>query len=191
MALPLMPKATAVWLVDNTTLTFEQIGAFCGMHSLEIQAIADGDVNIGMMGRNPIANGQLTAEEIKRCEADPSAVLQMKEPELPTAKSRSKGARYTPMAKRQGKPDAIAWILKHHPEIPDTDIRRLLGTTSNSINAIRNKTYKNISTVVARNPVLLGLCTETDLKKAIADAAGAVASAPLPLDIEDAEEPVD
>lgn len=187
MSLPLMPKATAVWLVDNTALTFEQIANFCGMHSLEVQAIADGDVSASMMGLNPIMNGQLTAEEIKRCEADPNAVLKKIETELPTLMTRTKGARYTPMAKRQDKPDAIAWILKHHPELTDTQIRKLLGTTNNSIDAIRKKTHWNMPNIKARNPVLLGLCTEIDLKKAIEVAPKTLKNATLVFDVEDAD----
>ena len=188
MSLPLMPKATAVWLVDNTALTFEQIADFCGMHSLEIQAIADGDVGSSMMGQSPIANGQLTAEEIKRCEADPKASLKLNESDLPALSIRSKGARYTPMAKRQDKPDAIAWILKHHPELTDAQIRKLLGTTNNSIDAIRNRTHWNMANIKARNPVLLGLCTEIDLKKAVEVAPKSLRGEAAPLDVEDAEE---
>lgn len=166
MSLPLMPKATAVWLVENTSLTFNQIAEFCGMHSLEIQAIADGEVGASMMGLNPIANGQLTKEEIDRCEKDESAKLQRTKTDLPVITSR-KGARYTPVAKRQDKPDAIAWLLKHHPELSDLHIRKLIGTTKNSIDAIRNKTHWNMANIKERNPVILGLCTETDLKKII------------------------
>ena len=170
MSLPLMPKATAVWLVENTALTFEQIARFCGMHTLEIQAIADGDVGASMMGLNPIANGQLTQEEIARCEADENAVLKRNVSDLPELLPRSKGARYTPMAKRQDKPDAIAWLLKHQPELTDAQIRKLIGTTKNSIDAIRNKTHWNMANIKARNPVLLGLCTEADLEKAVVEA---------------------
>lgn len=188
MSLPLMPKATAVWLVENTALTFDQIADFCGMHSLEIQAIADGEVGASMIGMNPIQNGQLTKEEIARCEADPSAVLKRTVSDLPVLMPRSKGARYTPVSKRQDRPDAIAWLLKHHPELSDLQIRKLIGTTKNSIDAVRNKTHWNMANIKARNPVMLGLCTEADLEKAVAVArATSRKDAPVPLDVEDAE----
>ncbi|MGN1078645.1 MAG: DUF1013 domain-containing protein [Alphaproteobacteria bacterium] len=189
MSLPLMPKATAVWLVENTALTFEQIAQFCGMHSLEIQAIADGDVGAGMMGLNPIANGQLTQEEITRCEADEKAVLKRNVSDLPALMPRSKGARYTPMAKRQDKPDAIAWLLKHQPDLTDAQIRKLIGTTKNSIDAVRGRTHWNMANIKARNPVLLGLCTEADLEKAVAQAPKSLNHAESAVfDVEDADE---
>lgn len=167
MALPLMPKATAVWLLDNTTLTFDQIADFCGMHTLEIQAIADGDVAAHIMGYNPITNGQLTAEEIKRCEQDENASLQLLEhPEI--ERLLNKGARYVSHSKRGDRPDGIAWIVKHHPEISDTQIVKLLRTTKATIVAIREKTHKNIHNIHPKNPVTLGLCSESDLNKAIA-----------------------
>lgn len=166
MSLPLMPKATAVWLVENTSLTFEQIADFCGMHSLEIQAIADGEVGASIMGLNPVANGQLTQEEIQRCEQDVTACLKKTQTELPMPVSR-KGARYTPVAKRQDKPDAVAWLLKHHPELGDVHIRQLIGTTKKTIEAIRNKTHKNMENIKERNPVILGLCTEMELKRVV------------------------
>ena len=188
MTAPLMPKATAVWLVDNTTLTFHQIAKFCEIHELEIQATADGDIAYNIQGLSPINNGQLSWEEIKRCEADPKASLKLNESDLPALSIRSKGARYTPMAKRQDKPDAIAWILKHHPELTDAQIRKLLGTTNNSIDAIRNRTHWNMANIKARNPVLLGLCTEIDLKKAVEVAPKSLTGEAAPLDVEDAEE---
>lgn len=167
MALPLMPKATAVWLVENTALTFEQIADFCGMHSLEIQAIADGDVAANIMGFNPITNGQLTKEEIERCEKDSNASLQLLEhPEIERLLNR--GARYVSHAKRGDRPDGIAWIVKNHPEISDTQIVKLLRTTKTTIAAIRDKTHKNIHNIHPKNPVTLGLCSESDLNKAIA-----------------------
>lgn len=188
MSLPLMPKATAVWLVENTSLTFEQIANFCGMHSLEIQAIADGDVGASMMGMNPVTNGQLTKEEIARCEADPTAVLTRSVSDLPPLMPRSKGARYTPVSKRQDRPDAIAWLLKHHPELSDAQIRKLLGTTKNSIDAVRDRTHWNMANIKARNPVMLGLCTEADLKKAVAAAEATAEKSNVPFDVEDADE---
>src|SRR3954463_7100615 len=130
MSLPLMPKATAVWLVENTSLTFEQIAEFCGMHALEVQGIADGEVAIGIVGLDPIASGQLTREEIVRCEGDKAARLQIAKSELPEVGMRGKGANYTPVSKRQDRPHAIAWILRHHPELTDAQIRHLVGTTN-------------------------------------------------------------
>lgn len=169
MAQPLMPKATAVWLVDNTTLTFEQIADFCGMHVLEVQAIADGEVASGLVGLDPIANGQLTREEIERCQADPNARLQMRKP-LDVPKPKGRKARYTPVSKRGDKPDAIAWLLRHHPELSDGQISKLIGTTKNTINAVRERTHWNSANIKPRDPVLLGLCTQKDLNAAIARA---------------------
>ncbi|MEQ8707611.1 MAG: DUF1013 domain-containing protein [Rhodospirillales bacterium] len=177
MAQPLMPKATAVWLVENTTLTFEQIASFCGMHELEIQAIADNEVAIGMNGMDPVTNGQLTAEEIKRCEADENAMLKMAKSENPRPRSRPKGARYTPVSKRQDRPDAILWLLKYHPELTDAQISRLIGTTKNTINAIRDKSHWNSQQLTARDPVGLGLCMSADLEKAVVVARGRAARA--------------
>lgn len=166
MALPLMPKATAVWLVENTTLNFEQIAEFCGMHELEIQAVADGEVAMGIVGLDPIANGQLTREEIERCEKDQNARLHLLLSEL--AREKPKGARYTPVSKRQDRPDAIAWLLKHHPELSDGQLCKLIGTTKNTIQAVREKSHWNTPNIKPRNPVTLGLCTEADLEKAVA-----------------------
>ena len=166
MALPLMPKATAVWLVENTTLSFEQIAEFCGMHSLEVQAIADGEVAIGIVGLDPVANGQLTREEIERCEKDEAQNLRLAAmPEL--ARQKQKGARYTPVSKRQDKPDAVAWILKHHPELTDAQISKLLGTTKDTILKVRDRSHWNAANIKPRNPVTLGLCSEPDLEKAV------------------------
>jgi len=166
MALPLMPKATAVWLVENTTLSFDQIAELCGMHSLEVQAIADGEVAIGIVGLDPIANGQLTREEIERCEKDEALNLRLSAvPEL--ARQKQKGARYTPVSKRQDKPDAVAWILKHHPELTDAQIGKLLGTTKDTILKVRDRSHWNAANIKPRNPVTLGLCTEPDLEKAV------------------------
>ena len=167
MALPLMPKATAVWLVDNTTLTFEQIAAFTGMHELEVQAIADEEVAVGIVGVDPTTNGQLTAEEIKRCEASPKANLKLSKSDIPKPKVRSKGARYTPVSKRQERPDAIAWLLRHHPELSDAQIGRIVGTTKPTINAVRDRTHRNMSNLRPRSPVELGLCSHEDLSLAI------------------------
>lgn len=172
MALPLMPKATAVWLVDNTALTFRQIAEFCGMHELEIQAIADGNVQSSIVGQDPVVSGQLTREEIARCEDDANARLAARETDIPTPQSRAKGARYTPVSKRQDRPDAISWLLKHHPELTDPQIVSLIGTTKSTIAAVRDKTHWNAVNIKARNPVTLGLCNEADLEKAVVLAQG-------------------
>lgn len=168
MSQPLMPKATAVWLVENTALTFEQIAEFTGMHELEIQAIADGEVAQGIVGLDPVANGQLTADNIKACEADPDAKLKLARSDNPRPQTRAKGARYTPVSKRQDRPDAIAWLLKHHPELTDAQLCKLIGTTKPTINAIRDKTHWNAANLKPRNPVTLGLCSEADLEKMVA-----------------------
>jgi hypothetical protein len=170
MPLPLMPKATAVWLVENTTLTFDQIAAFCGLHPLEVQAIADGEVAIGMVGLDPIANGQLTKEEIERCEKDPDNRLQLLQADLPQPVARSKGPRYTPVTKRGDKPDAIAWLLKTHPELSDAQVCRLIGTTKPTIQSVRDKTHWNTQNIKPNDPVQLGLCTRRELEEALAQA---------------------
>lgn len=178
MALPLMPKATAVWLVENTTLTFEQIAEFCGVHPLEVQAIADGEVAIGIVGLDPVANGQLTREEIQRCEADDSARLRLQTAQA-VAHAKAKGARYTPVSKRQDKPDAIAWLLKHHPELSDAQLCKLIGTTKDTIAKVRDRSHWNTANIKPRNPVTLGLCTEPDLEKAVIIAQPRGGSRPL------------
>ena len=166
MTLPLMPKATAVWLLDNTALTFQQIADFCGMHTLEVQAIADGDVAAHIMGLDPVANEQLTAEEIKRCEADPTASLTLyHNPEV--EKLLNRGKKYVSHSKRGDRPSAIAWLVKNHPELRDSQIVKLVRTTKPTILAIREKTHKNIHNIVPRSPVTLGLCTEADLNAAV------------------------
>jgi uncharacterized protein len=168
MATPLMPKATAVWLVDNTTLTFEQVAEFCALHILEVQAIADGDVAIGMQGQDPIMAGELTQEEIDRCSEDSTTKLAPAAHKTPQPRSRGKGARYTPVSKRQDRPDAIAWLLKHYEELSSAQISRLIGTTKPTIDTIRNKSHWNMQKITPRNPVGLGLCVGVDLEKAIA-----------------------
>jgi hypothetical protein len=162
-----MPKATAVWLVENTSLSFEQIAAFTGMHELEVQAIADGEVAAGIVGVNPITSGQLTQEELDRCQADPKSFLKINHTDIPLPKARSKGARYTPVSKRQDRPDAIAWLLKHHPDLTDAQIARLIGTTKPTILSVRERTHWNAANIKPQNPVTLGLCTEADLEKAV------------------------
>lgn len=164
---PLMPKATAVWLIDNTALTFEQISEFCGLHKLEVQAIADGEIGTGIIGTSPITNQELTAEEIEACEKDQKRALKMSESDLPQPETRTKGPRYTPVAKRADKPNGIAWLLKAHPELTDTQISRLIGTTKPTIQAIRDKTHASTPTLKPEDPILLGLCKRTDLEKTV------------------------
>ncbi|MSP67720.1 MAG: DUF1013 domain-containing protein [Alphaproteobacteria bacterium] len=166
MTNPLMPKATAVWLVENTTLTFEQVAAFCNLHPLEVQAIADAEAAIGIVGLNPITNGQVAAEDIRLGEADPERRLALLKPEI-EIKQRTKGPRYTPVAKRQDRPDAIAWMLRNYPEITDAQVGRLLGTTKATINAVRERTHWNSQNIRPRNPVDLGLCSQTELDAVI------------------------
>lgn len=164
--LPLMPKATAAWLVENTILDFEQIAEFCGLHILEVQAIADDDIG-AVMALSPITSGQLTSAEVKRVEADKTARLQLVETGLPEPVARPKGARYTPVSKRQDKPDVIAWILKNYPEVNDAQIGRLIGTTKSTINAVRDRTHWNSQNIRQRSPVELGMCTMDELEEAI------------------------
>jgi len=164
---PLMPKATAVWLIENTRLTFRQIGAFCELHELEVQSIADDEVAIGMVGYDPIANGQLAKEEIERCEADPAERLKIARTDVPRPATRTKGPKYTPVARRGDKPDAIAWLVKHFPDLADAQISRLIGTTKPTINAIRDRSHWNMANINARDPVGLGLCNRQDLDKEV------------------------
>jgi hypothetical protein len=170
MANPLMPKATAVWLVENTSLTFDQIAEFCGLHRLEIQGIADGEVAIGMVGLDPVAGGQVTQEEIERAEKDAGARLVLVHKDLPAPSKRGKGPRYTPVTKRGDKPDAIAWLLKNAPNLSDTQIGKLIGTTKTTILAVRTRTHETSSTIKPRSPVILGLCTQGELDEAMAKA---------------------
>jgi uncharacterized protein len=170
MPAPLMPKATAVWLVENTSLTFEQIADFCELHPLEIQAIADGEVANQMQGLDPVANGQTTMEEIARCQADPEARLKLSPQAKPQQMFRHKGPRYTPIAKRQDKPDAIAFLLRNHPELSDTQISKLIGTTKPTIAAVRDRTHWNSPNIKPRHPVELGLCTVAELEEALSRA---------------------
>ena len=168
MTLPLMPKATAVWLVENTALTFKQIGDFCGMHPLEVQGIADGEVSGGIRGHDPIASGQLSSENIAECEKDEDKRLEMLGNAKQYIMQKTKGSRYTPVARRQDKPDAIAWLVKNFPTMTDGQIAKLVGTTKNTIGAVRGKTHWNSSNIKPRDPVLLGLCTQTHLDAAVA-----------------------
>ncbi len=167
MAYPLMPKATAAWLVDNTALTFDQIAEFCGLHPLEVQALADGEVNSGIMGTNPIINGELTAEEIARCEKNTNAKLKMMKTDLPKPRARTKGPRYTPVTKRAEKPNAVAYLLKKYPELADVQVAKLVGSTKPTVDAIRNKTHPSSNTLKPADPVSLGLCTADELDRAV------------------------
>jgi uncharacterized protein len=169
----LMPKATAVWLIDNTTLSFDQIADFCGLHTLEVQSIADGEVAQHMVGVDPVRNGQLTRDEIARCEADPAARLRITRTEVPIV-TRAKGPRYTPVARRQDRPDGIAWLLKNFPQLSDGQISRLVGTTKPTIKGIRERTHWNITNIKPQDPVALGLCTREELQGAIDKANRAI-----------------
>ena len=167
MSYPLMRKATAVWLLDNTTLTFKQIADFCGLHELEVNGIADGEVDSGIRGVDPVINNQVTKEEIKRCEEDSTADLILFKNPAAEGEKRSKGPKYTPLSKRQDKPAAIAWIVKFHPELSDGQISKLIGTTKNTIKAIRDRTHWNINNLTPTDPVILGLCKQTELEAAL------------------------
>jgi hypothetical protein len=188
---PLMPKATAVWLVENTALTFDQIADFCGLHPLEVQAIADGEVAVQMQGLDPVANGQTTAEEIVRCQADPEARLKLSPQAIPLQQLRHRGPRYTPIAKRQDKPDAIAYLLRNHPELSDAQISKLIGTTKPTIAAVRDRTHWNSANIKARHPVGLGLCTLEELDTAVNKALRAKGRPPVEVTIVPDEEPVE
>ena len=166
---PLMPHATASWLVDNTALTFEQIAEFCGLHILEVQAMADDLAGAKYTGRDPVHSGELTQTEIERGQANPDYRLKMQR--APLSVSRTKGPRYTPVSKRQDKPDGIAWILRHHPEISDAQIGKLIGTTRNTIAAIRDRSHWNIGNINPKDPVTLGLCSQRELDAMVARAA--------------------
>ncbi len=165
MAKILMPKATAVWLLENTSLTFGQISDFCELHILEIESIANGDVVDKMPGINPINNKILTTDEIKKCEKNSKLKLKIKKSELPKPKKIAKGAKYTPIAKRQERPGAIKWLLKEFPTITDNEICRLIRTTKNTVDSIRNKSHWNYENIITKDPVKLGFCSEKDLNK--------------------------
>lgn len=168
---PLMARATAVWLIDNTTLSFKQIGDFCGMHELEVQGIADGDVAAGVKGFDPVASGQLTIEEIRRGESDPTHRLRLKFNPAAVGEEKRRGPRYTPLSKRQDRPAAILWLVKFHPELTDGQIAKLVGTTKPTIQTIRERTHWNIQNIEPIDPVALGLCRQTELDAAVQKAA--------------------
>src|ERR1700680_1250564 len=165
VAAPLMPKATAVWLVDNTSLSFDQVADFCKLHPLEVKAIADGDAAQGIKGLDPILTGQLTREEIAKAEADPEHRLNLanQKVRLPEPKNRKKGPRYTPVSRRQDRPNAILWLVRNHPELKDSQIMRLVGTNKSTIDAIRERTHWNAPNLAPMDPVTLGLCSQIDL----------------------------
>lgn len=159
----LMPKATAVWLVDSTALSFEQIAQFCKLHPLEVKAIADGEAAQGIKGLDPIATGQLSRDEIQRGEADVNYKLKLSEPKVRVPESKRRGPRYTPVSKRQDRPNAILWLVRNHPELKDAQISRLVGTTKSTIEQIRDRTHWNSANLAPMDPVTLGLCSQIDL----------------------------
>ncbi|MCY1126598.1 DUF1013 domain-containing protein [Frigidibacter sp. RF13] len=171
MTKPLMAKATAVWLVDNTTLSFKQIADFCGLHELEVQGIADGDVAVGVKGFDPIANSQLEASEIEKGEKNPLHKLKLKFNAAALGEEKRRGPRYTPLSKRQDRPAAILWLVKFHPELADAQIGKLVGTTKPTIAAIRERTHWNIGNIQPIDPVALGLCRQSELDAAVQKAA--------------------
>jgi uncharacterized protein len=172
MTAPLMPKATAVWLVENTALSFDQIAQFCNLHTLEVKAIADGDAAQGIKGLDPVLTGQLTREQIEDAEKNPNARLKLSDPKvrLPQPKSK-KGPRYTPVSRRQDRPNAILWLVRNHPELKDSQIMRLVGTTKSTIQAIRERTHWNAPNLQPMDPVTLGLCSQIDLDLEVQRAA--------------------
>jgi len=183
--IPLMPKATAVWLVENTSLTFDQIADFCGLHVLEVKGIADGDVAHGIRGSDPITSGQLSREEIARAQNDPDYRLKLARSKVFIPEIKSKRApKYTPVSRRQDRPNAILWLLRHHPELRDAQIMRLVGTTKTTIESIRERSHWNSANLQPQDPVALGLCSQIDLdsevKKAAKRAEDDQTEAPVP-----------
>lgn len=172
---PLMPIATAVWLIDNTALTFDQIAEFCGLHPLQVKGIADGDVGGGVRGIDPITTNQLTRDEIEKAQEDPEYRLKLARPKTVVAEKTRKGPRYTPVSKRQNRPDAIAWMVRNHPEVADPQIAKLLGTTKTTIQSIRDRTHWNSANLQPQDPVGLGLCTQIDLDTVVRKAAAKLA----------------
>lgn len=159
----LMPKATAVWLVDNTALSFDQIAAFCKLHPLEVKAIADGEASQGIKGLDPVITGQISREEIAKGEKDQYHRLKLSEPKVRVPEAKRKGPRYTPLSKRQDRPNAILWLVRNHPELKDAQVSRLIGTTKSTIEQICNRSHWNSANLTAMDPVTLGLCTQIDL----------------------------
>jgi len=177
MGKPIMAKATAVWLVDNTTLTFKQVADFCDLHELEVQGIADGDVAAGVKGFDPISNNQLTHEEIEAGEKDPLHKLQLKFYAAAEGEQKRRGPRYTPLSKRQDRPASILWLVKFHPELTDAQISKLVGTTKPTIQALRERTHWNINNIQPIDPVALGLCKQSELDAIVQKAAAKKAAA--------------
>lgn len=167
----LMPKATAVWLVDNTALTFRQIAEFCALHELEVKAIADGESAQGIKGLDPVQTGQLSRDAIKAAEADPKIKLQLLKPKVIVPQRAKKGPRYTPVSRRHDRPNAILWLVRNHPELKDAQIIRLVGTTKATIQQIRDRTHWNAANLTPADPVTLGLCAQTELDAEVRKAA--------------------
>ncbi|MGD9800583.1 MAG: DUF1013 domain-containing protein [Parvularculaceae bacterium] len=168
---PLMPLATAVWLIDNTSLSFDQIADFCRLHPLQVKGIADGDVAAGVRGINPVTNNQLTREELESAQADPDYRMKISRPKTIVAEKTRKGPRYTPVSKRQNRPDAILWMVRNHPEVSDAQIAKLLGTTKTTIQSVRDRTHWNSQNITPQDPVGLGLCSQIDLDAIVRKAA--------------------
>ncbi|AXS41822.1 cell cycle transcriptional regulator TrcR [Breoghania sp. L-A4] len=187
---PLMPKATAVWLVDNTSLSFDQVAAFCKLHPLEVKAIADGDAAQGIKGLDPILTGQLTREDIEKAQADPSVILKVAPPKTTVPEAKRRGPRYTPVSRRQDRPNAILWLVRNHPELKDAQVIRLVGTTKPTIEAIRERTHWNSANLTPMDPVTLGLCTQIELDLEVSKAAK-YAPQPVVQPVEETLLPVD
>ena len=185
MVAPLMPKATAVWLVDNTSLTFDQIATFCTLHPLEVKAIADGESAQGIKGMDPISTGQLSRDELETAQKDPNHKLKMAEPKVRVPALKKKGPRYTPLSKRQDRPNAILWLVRSHPELKDSQIIRLVGTTKNTIGAIRDRSHWNSANLQPMDPVTLGLCTQIALDAEVTKAAKWAPAKPEPVEGEE------
>ena len=164
---PLMPKATAVWLVENTSLSFKQIADFCNLHEVEVQGIADGDVAKGIKAYNPILAGQLTREEIEEASKDTSKTLQLNKKLIEVGSKEKKRPKYTPISKRQNRPDTIYWLVKNYPNLSDGQISKIVGTTKNTISSIRSRSFWNFQNLAPKDPVALGLCSQSDLEKAV------------------------
>jgi len=168
---PLMPKATAIWLVENTSLTFDQIAGFCKLHPLEVKGIADGEVGAGIRGADPITSGQLTRDEIARAEKDSGYQLKLAQSKVVLPQVKRRGPRYTPLSRRQDRPNAILWLVRNHPELKDAQIMRLVGTTKTTLQAIRERTHWNSAQLAPMDPVTLGLCSQIDLDMEVGRAA--------------------
>lgn len=179
---PLMPKATAVWLVDNTALSFDQIAAFCKLHPLEVKAIADGEAAQGIKGLDPVITGQLTREEIEKAQNDPNYRIKLAPPKVVVPEPKRRGPRYTPVSKRQDRPNAILWLVRNHPELKDSQIVRLVGTTKPTIEAIRSRTHWNSAQLTPMDPVTLGICKQMDLDMEVKKSAGNAPVRPEPED---------